>query len=118
MRGTNLLVRKRRRGTGAQSQASRSVQSTQHLPGTGEGPLEEIGDMQLDEGDRADAGGDEVLHGIADVGARDALKTRRSFELVLRSGEIIRFEVSAPPSRRVQNRFIENNEFCYGSLGV
>jgi hypothetical protein len=68
-----------------------------HLLGTddGGGPLTDIGDVQLDEEDRADAGGDEVLNGIADAGDRNALKTRRSFELVLRSGETIRFEVSA-----------------------
>ena len=117
MRGTNLLVRKKHRsvgsqsqsqeaGRGAQPQASGSVQSTQNLPGAdpiGDGGSLE--DIRLDEEDRADAGGDEVLHGIADLGARSALKTRRSFELVLRSGEILRFEVSGTP-RRVQIRFI------------
>ena len=123
MRGTNLLVRKRRRsavgqrqGQDAQSQAGRSVQSTPHLPGTGHGggsgPLEEIGDVQLDEEDSADAGGDEVLNGIADTGARDALKTRRSFELVLRSGEVIRFEVSAT-SRHVEINIFKTRSFAF-----
>jgi len=108
MRGTNLLKRRRvvsqgqsqSQGTGVQSQASRSAQEP---PGTmddgvGGDPLEEIGDVRLDEEDGADVGGDDVLNAIADVAARDTLKMRRSFELVLRSGEIIRFEVSGSPS--------------------
>ena len=106
MPGSNLLGGKKRKrvtgqgqsqGTDTQSHTSRTVPSTAHLLGTddGGGPLADIGDMQLDEEDRADAGGDQVLNGIADAGGRNALKTRRSFELVLRSGEIIRFEVSA-----------------------
>ena len=106
MPGTNLFGGKKRKkvtsqsrgqSTGAQSQASRSVPSTAHLLGAddGGGPLADIGDIQLDEEDRADPGGDEVLNRIADPGGRNTLKTRRSFELVLRSGEIVRFEVSA-----------------------
>ena len=108
MPGSNLLGGKKRKrvtgqrqgqsqGTATHSQDSRSVPSVAHLLGAddGGGPLADIGDVQLDEEDRVDAGGDEVLNGIADAGDRNALKTRRSFELVLRSGEIVRFEVSA-----------------------
>src|SRR5258706_3400978 len=106
MPGTNLFGGKKRKKaasqsqgqrTGTQSQASGSVPSTAHLLGTddGGGPLADIGDIRLNEEDRADPGGDEVLNKIADPGGRNALKTRRSFELVLRSGEIVRFEVSA-----------------------
>ena len=118
MPGTNLLGGKKRKrvasqnqGTGTQSQASRSVASTAHLLGTddGGGPLADVGDMQLDEEDRVDAGGDEVLNGIGGPGARNALKTRRSFELVLRSGEIIRFEVS--PTFALAKKKLERTYF-------
>ena len=118
MPGTNLLGGKKRRvasrgqsqGTGTQSQASRSVPSTTHLLGTddGGGPLADIGDLQLDEEDGVDPGGDEVLNGIADPGERNALKTRRSFELVLRSGEIVRFEVSATINNGQKRRLFSN----------
>ena len=97
MRSPNLLRRRKRKRVAGQSQgvgtAGTQSQASQ-LPETGGRGLEDIRDMQVDEEDGADAGGDEVLNAVADVGARDALKTRRSFELVLRSGEIIRFEVS------------------------
>jgi hypothetical protein len=50
-------------------------------------------DIILDEEDLADEGGDEVLDNL--VGdSRTHLKTKRSFEIVTRSNETIRFEVS------------------------
>jgi hypothetical protein len=115
MPGASILggtERKRRtvsQGTDARSQASRSMHSTPHIPGTTDddgGHLEEIGDMQVDDEDGKDMGGDEVLNAIADLGARNALKMRRSFEVVLRTGEIIRFEVSTvfsivPPKKSI-----------------
>ena len=123
MPGTNLLGGKKRKkvatrsqsqGTGTHSQASRSVPSTTHLLGTddGGGPLADIGEIQLDEEDAVDPGGDEVLNGIADPGERSALKTRRSFELVLRSGEIIRFEVSTTFNNGQKRMLLQLNKIC------
>lgn len=121
MPGINLGGKKRKvasrgqsQGTGTQSQASRSVPSTTHLLGTddGCGPLADIRDIQFDEEDGVDLGGDEVLNGITEPGGRNALKTRRSFELVLRCGEIIRFEVSATFNNGQKGILFQLNKTC------
>jgi hypothetical protein len=49
----------------------------------------------MTEYDINDRGGDEVLDRLNGE-AKAKLKTRRSFELVMRNGEIIRFEVGNP----------------------
>lgn len=46
---------------------------------------------QADESDDEDEGGDDVLSGNPD---RMRLKMKRSFELIMRSGRVVRFEVS------------------------
>jgi hypothetical protein len=54
---------------------------------------DECGELPLSEEDAADEGGDGVLDKLSGE-ERSALKTKRSFEIVMRDKEVIRFEVS------------------------
>lgn len=55
------------------------------------------------EEDLRDCGGDEGLARVGKAGDRAVLKVRRSFELVFKTGQVVRFEVRGLPSetRRV-----------------
>jgi hypothetical protein len=100
----------RERRTSTTTNASSAVSHTHEHVGSSVGhsgiretpPVEEDGeedrmdnvdDIVLDEEDLADEGGDEILDNLAGD-ARSRLKTKRSFEIVTRSHETIRFEAS------------------------
>ena len=109
-RGRVVSITSRERRTSTTTNASSIASHTHENAGNGVGdsgvrdtpPVNEdededhvdnVDDVVLDEEDLADEGGDEVLDTL--VGdSRARLKTKRSFEIVTRSRETIRFEVS------------------------
>lgn len=78
----------------AGERAEQETPGIRHTPGVDDestGPADHT-DVVLTEQDVADEGGDEVLGRLV-AEERAKLKTRRSFEIVMRNKEIIRFEV-------------------------
>jgi hypothetical protein len=75
--------------------------------------------LEISVSDDEDAGGEEALAALATVQSRTNIRTKRSFELVLKSGQIVRLEARFPlHSRLMSIQRVPSGLLPFPCLGV